>query len=105
VETPFLVDLGKIQEENFKLTVLQDYTNATSSHNAKGFRGSNITMASSFLGASLGPSAHQHGQGADGAGSGSSHGSSVVSSGGLSKFSRAQGQQRVVRSVLVCLPE
>lgn len=48
-ETEFIVDLQKIQEENFKLTVLQDYS-STSGGGSKGFRGSNITMASSFLG-------------------------------------------------------
>lgn len=97
LETPFLVDLQVIQKENFKLTVIQDYSNSSS----KGFRGSNITMASSFLGASLGPSSaanhhqqllqQQHGHGSD-MSSVSSMGSS-----NLSTYSRAQGQQRVVR--------
>ena len=52
-ETEFIVDLQKIQEENFKLTVLQDYSSTGSgsgNSNSRGFRGSNITMASSFLG-------------------------------------------------------
>lgn len=50
-ETEFIVDLQKIQEENFKLTVLQDYSSSGGgSSSGRGFRGSNITMASSFLG-------------------------------------------------------
>lgn len=45
-ETEFIVDQQKIQEENFKLTVLQDYN--TSSNRS---RGGAINMASTFLGA------------------------------------------------------
>lgn len=111
VETPFLVDLAKIQEENFKLTVLQDY----SSSSAKGFRGSNITMASSFLGASLahhhhhqshphggsessmGSGSHGHGHGHGSGGPGGAAASTSGGGSGLSAYSRAQGQQRVVR--------
>ncbi len=89
LETPFLVDITKIQEENFKLTVLQDYS-------TKGYRGSNITMASSFLGASMTHAAAAQADSASVA-SGASLGAGSVASGGLSSYSRSQAQQRVVR--------
>jgi hypothetical protein len=84
------VDITKIQEENFKLTVLQDYSN-------KGYRGSNITMASSFLGASMTHAAAAQSDNASVA-SGATLGAGSVASGGLSSYSRSQAQQRVVRS-------
>ena len=82
METPFLVDLAKIEEENFKLTVLQDYSSAS-----KGFRGSNITMASSFLGAATLSSASSH----------HAHLQQLQADGGIASLSRAKAQQRVVR--------
>jgi hypothetical protein len=78
LETEFIVDVQKIQQENFKLTMLQDYggggSGGSSSNNSVGsgggvgslgnnsssgsrlFRGSAMTMASSFLGHKVSPS-------------------------------------------------
>ena len=120
-ETEFLVDLQKIQEENFKLTVLQDYNTTTSAaHRSRAPRnnpfgksrdsgGSNSIHNSSHGGMTAHPHDSTHGAHSVHNGGNSSHGSADTNSSGnnnsavsgltgsLSTYSRSQGQQRIVR--------
>ena len=121
-ETEFLVDLQKIQEENFKLTVLQDY-NSTSSNTTSAAHRSRVPARNPFLNKSRdsggsnnihnsshgGMSLHAHDNAhhnnhnlhGHGGSANTSSNSSAVSgmTGSLSTYSRSQGQQRIVRCV------